>query len=230
MKIGFIYFTAATALFFVQLMMYMKGSPVAAMMDFEGWLFFVVSCVYHAACLALLPFVLLFTPFGLFGRYRIGGALMAFGVSLLSVLIFLNMQVYDIYRFHINGFVLNMVTGDGAGEIFTFDTMLYVKEVTFFLLLIAVSFGLWVAVQRYGRRVRRSVVWTVAGVIAGCALFANLYYVYAEFMMKQTAVNCRKMLPHYYPLKARSFLRDLGFTPPDGYFSSEGSGTASGKL
>ncbi|MDO4933016.1 MAG: arylsulfatase, partial [Prevotella sp.] len=81
-----------TTLFAVQLMMYMKGSPVAAMMDFDGWLFFVTSCVSHAACLALLPFLVLFTPFGLFGRYRTGGALMAVGVSLLSVLIFLNMQ------------------------------------------------------------------------------------------------------------------------------------------
>lgn len=230
MKTGFMYFTAATVLFAVQLMMYMKGSPVAAMMDFGGWLFFVTSCVSHAACLALLPFLVLFTPFGLFGRYRTGGALMAVGVSLLSVLIFLNMQVYDIYRFHINGFVLNMVTGDGAGEIFTFDTMLYVKEVLLFLLLIAVSVGLWVAVLRYGGRVRRSVVWPLLGVVVGCTLFAHCYYVYAEFVMKQTAINCKKMIPYYYPLKARSLLRELGFTPPDGYFSSEGIGTASGKI
>lgn len=230
MGTGFMYFTAATVLFAVQLMMYMKGSPVAAMMDFGGWLFFVTSCVSHAACLALLPFLVLFTPFGLFGRYRTGGALMAVGVSLLSVLIFLNMQVYDIYRFHINGFVLNMVTGDGAGEIFTFDTMLYVKEVAFFLLLIAVSVGLWVAVLRYGGRVRRSVVWPVLGVVVGCTLFAHVYHIYAAFMQKSSVIKSQRLIPYYFPTTANGLMLDHGFVPPNQDVDLNGFGAARGDI
>lgn len=40
MKTGFTYFIAATALFAVQFMFYMKGSTVLEIMDFSGWLFF----------------------------------------------------------------------------------------------------------------------------------------------------------------------------------------------
>ena len=230
MKTGFTYFIAATALFAVQFMFYMKGSTVLEIMDFSGWLFFVTSCVSHAACFALVPFLLLFTPFGLFGRWRTGGVLMTTGVSLLSIFIFLNMQVYDIYRFHINGFVINMLMSDGAGEIFKFDTMLYVKEIAFFLLLIAVCTCLWIAVLRYSERVKRSALWSATGIILACTLFAHLFFVYAEFNLKQTVINCKKMIPYYFPLKARTLLRDLGFTPPNGHFSSEGIGTASGEI
>lgn len=208
------YFTAATALFAVQLMLYMKGSSVAEMMDFGGWLFFVTSCVSHAACLAMVPFLVLFTPFGLFGRYRIGGGLMAVGVSLLSVLIFINMQVYDIYRFHINGFVLNMITGDGAGEIFTFDTMLYVKEISFFLLLIAVCVGLWVAVLCYGDRIRRGIAWPVMSVVVGCTLFAHVYHIYAAFMQKSSVTKSQRLIPYYFPTTANGLMLANGFTPP----------------
>ncbi|MGN1263599.1 MAG: DUF3413 domain-containing protein [Prevotella sp.] len=213
MKTGLVYFIAATILFAVQFMFYMKGIHAMEIMEWDTWLFFVTSCISHAACFALVPFLLLFTPFGLFGRYRTGGVLMAVGVSLLSILIFLNMQVYDIYRFHINGFVLNMLTSEGAGEIFTFAPMLYVKEIFFFLMLIALCTGLWMLVLRYGCHIRRCVAWWATGIILLSTLFAHSYYAYADFTVNHKAINCKKMIPYYFPLTANSFLCDLGYTP-----------------
>ena len=52
---------------------------------------------------------------------------------LLCLLNQLNAQVYALYRFHINGFVLNMVFGPGAGDIFTFNASLYIKEILLFI-------------------------------------------------------------------------------------------------
>lgn len=229
-RAGFLYFAMATALFVIQLMTYMKGSPLAQTLDAGGWLFFITSCISHGAMLAAIPFLLLFMPFCAARRPNTGGVLMTVGVSLLSLLIFIDMQVYDIYRFHINGFVLNMVTSSGASEIFRFDTMLYIKEIVFFVLLVAACAVLWIAALRHRQWCTRRMVLATLGITVGCTFYAHLYYVYAEFMKKQTAINCKKMLPHYYPLKARSLLRNLGFTPPNGYFASEGIGTASGAV
>ncbi|MDE6150845.1 MAG: arylsulfatase, partial [Prevotella sp.] len=55
MKIGFVYLMLANLLFAIQLFSFMNGI-VASVMDFTGWLFFIASCVSHAACLALIPF------------------------------------------------------------------------------------------------------------------------------------------------------------------------------
>lgn len=223
-RAGFLYFAMTTALFVIQLMTYMKGSPLAQTLDAGGWLFFITSCISHGAMLAAIPFLLLFMPFCAARRPNTGGVLMTAGVSLLSLLIFIDMQVYDIYRFHINGFVLNMVTSSGASEIFRFDTMLYIKEIVFFVLLVAACAVLWIAALRHRQWCTRRMVLATLGITVGCTLYAHLYYVYAEFMKKQTAINCKKMLPHYYPLKARSLLRDLGFTPPTDISRQKASG------
>jgi membrane-anchored protein YejM (alkaline phosphatase superfamily) len=123
-KSGFLYLALSTVFLAVQFLLFIKGSSVLLSMDFTGWLFFITSCVSHAACLTLIPFLLFYLPLSALHHWKIGGALMVTVLSLVSVLIFLDMQVYDIYRFHINGFTLNMVFSSGATEIFAFDTLL----------------------------------------------------------------------------------------------------------
>lgn len=216
LKTGFLYFSMATALFAIQLMLYMKGSTVVQMMDAAGWLFFVTSCISHAATLALIPFTVLFVPLALMRCPRIGGALMTAGVSVISLALFINMQVYAIYRFHINGFILNMVTGSGAGEIFTFDTMLYIKEASALVLLIAVCVGLWIGAQRLCGRLPRRFVATVLGVVIGCTLFAHLYHIYAAFMQKPSVIKSQRLIPYYFPTTATGLMMDhFGLTPPE---------------
>lgn len=109
-------------------------------MDLEGWVFFAASCVSHASQFALVPYLL--SLLFLLCRYRKTALVVQIiGVVLLSVLNYLNSQVFSIYHFHINGFVLSMVFGKGAGEIFNFDILLYLKEVGLFAVVAAVVVG-----------------------------------------------------------------------------------------
>ena len=137
-KPGFLYLALSTAFLAVQFLLFIKGNAALSMMDFTGWVFYVTSCVSHAACFTLIPFLLVYLPLSALRHWRIGGALMITVLSLVSVLIFLDMQVYDIYRFHINGFILNMVFSSGASEIFAFDALLYLKEFGLFAVFVAV--------------------------------------------------------------------------------------------
>ena len=126
---GFFFYVLSTFLVALLLMFYMQGDPVSSSMDALGWVFFTTSCVGHAA-VVLLAF---FLPWALLGWRRVAAVLSVSSVSLLTMLAFVNMQVYKIYRFHINGFILNMLTGPGAGDIFDFDTKLYITEALFFI-------------------------------------------------------------------------------------------------
>lgn len=230
MKVGFLYFAMAALLFAIQLMAYMKGNVVADSMDFGGWLFFIASCVSHGATLALLPF-LLFLPFGLFGKSRTGGIVMAVGVTVVSLLIFVNMQVYDIYRFHINGFVLNMVFSSAAGDIFVFDTKLYLKEAAAVVGLSAVSAALLVCAFRFRTRCTGRMAGAVCGVLVGCTLFAHVYHIYAAFMQKPSVIKCRRLIPYYFPTTSTGLLLNLGFTLPDGKTGgTEAIGNAQGDV
>src|SRR3712207_9151483 len=65
-----------------------------------------------------------------------------------------NNYVYNIYHFHINGLVLEMLTGPGASEIFVFPPLLYAKAIALSLLLMATPFLLWWLSVRVNNRLR----------------------------------------------------------------------------
>lgn len=137
-KRGFLFFAFSTLLIALQFGLYITDSPILELMDFEGWLFFIASCISHAAMFALIPY-LLSLIFIRFRWYKTARIVQIAGVVLLCIINYLNSQVYAIYHFHINGFVLSMVFGEGAGEIFNFDMMLYLKEIALFVVVAAME-------------------------------------------------------------------------------------------
>ena len=79
-------------------------------------MFFIASCWSHAAVVLLAFWLVFFLPWALLKWRRVAASLLVGSTSLLMVLAFVNMQVYKIYRFHINGFILNMILGPNAAS------------------------------------------------------------------------------------------------------------------
>ncbi len=230
LKPGFVYLAVTTMIFFIQLAWYILGSPVTAAMDAAGWVFFLTSCLSHGACLALILWLVLCLPLSLARLPRLGGWLMCGGAAIVSVLLFLNMQVYDIYRFHINGFVLNLVFGGGGSEIFTFDTALYIREALLLAIFIAIAVGAWIASMKFSRICTTKFVWTAIAVMLGSTLWAHGYHIYAAFMQKSSVLKSQRLIPYYFPTTANSLMADLGYIPPQGNVFDDTPSTASGEV
>jgi hypothetical protein len=209
LKQGFFYYLLAVLLEGLLLMFYMQGDPVAASMDAFGWLFFLTSCVGHAAVVMLAVMLLFYVPWALLGWRRVAAALSVGAVSLTTMIVFVNMQVYKIYRFHINGFILNMLTGPGASDIFDFDTKLYLTEGAIALAIIAICTGLWWIAGRLSQRWgARQVKWSAA-LLALTLAVANACYVYGSFVVKPSVMKSAQLVPYYFPLSATSFMQDV---------------------
>ena len=188
LKQGFLFYAFSIILIAIQFGFYIVGSPVLDYMDFEGWVFFAASCVSHASQFALLPYLLGFLV--LLCRFpKTARVVQIVGVVLLCVLNYLNSQVYAIYHFHINGFVLSMVFGEGAGEIFNFDALLYLKEAGLFAIVAAIVVGVWYLSHRVWLLRKKAYVWLVAGIFVGCTLYAHLWHIYAAFYQHQSVGN-----------------------------------------
>ena len=180
-KQGFIYYLLATIFGGLLLMFYIQGDSVVASMDAAGWLFFVTSCLSHAAILLLALWLVFFLPWALLKLRRLAATLLITATSLLMMVGFVNMQVYKIYRFHLNGFILNMLTGPGAGDIFDFDWKLYLTEGLFLAVIVGLCIGGWWLSGRITKRVKPSIIKSV------------------------------KLVPYYFPLSASNLLEDMGF-------------------
>ena len=224
LKQGFLYYLFATALTGGLLVWYIKGDTVGESMDALGWLFYLTSCVCHASVVVLALWLVLFLPWTLLRLRRVAAVLTVTGVSLLTALTFVNMQVYKIYRFHLNGFILNMLTGPNAGDIFDFDAQLYLTEGLLIGAIVAVCIGGWWLCGRLAERWSRRHTWCAVGVLLLTAVVANGCFVYGSFVVKPSVIKSARLVPYYFPLSASNFLEDLGFERRVTVVDDEGGG------
>lgn len=212
-KQGCLFYAFSTLLITLQFGLYITDSSILEMMDLEGWLFFITSCISHAAMFALIPYLLslIFTFCRCTKTARI---VQIVGIVLLCIINYLNSQVYAIYHFHINGFVLSMVFGEGAGEIFNFDIMLYLKEIALFLVVAAIVIGVWYVSYLLWKKRQKAYAWAIAGCIIGSTLFAHLCHIYGAFYQQPSVMKSSALLPYYFPTTSNGLLLKLGCTPP----------------
>lgn len=213
---GFGYFTLLTLAIAGLFVWYMLDSQVLDVMDFMGWMFYLASCISHAACFALIAYII-YIIIALLGLPRTARVVMSLTATLLLVLGYVNEQVYQIYRFHINGFVINMVTGPSASQIFTFDTRLYLMYGLYAVLVLAFCAGGWWLVDKMdkARWLRGKRIGWAVGLLVVCTLFAHVYHIFASFYEKQSVIVSERLLPYYFPTTSYGLLtEDLGLTPP----------------
>ncbi len=192
------------------------SSTLLPMMDLGGWAFFVCSCISHAASVMLVLYLLAYAPLSAFLTRRTSSIVYMVLCSLVFVLVSLDKQVYALYRFHINGFVLDMVFGVGATEIFDFSPWLYVKEVSILLLyplaLLLTAIG-WDRLTR--KRVPKTLVWSMVAVMLSATLYAHLSHIYTSYKEQPSVLQSQRLLPYYFPTTAENLMIGMGVTPPD---------------
>lgn len=213
-KSGFAYFLILTAALTLLFIWYLLDSQVLPVMDFMGWVFYLTSSISHAACFSLMAYIV-YAVFSLFRLSKTARIVMSLLATLLLLTGYVNEQVYQIYRFHINGFVLNMLTGPGASQIFTFDWRLKFLYSAYLLLIFTVCIGGWWMADRMAKRLKRKHFLLAVSILVGSTLFAHIYHIFASFYQKQSVIVSERLLPYYFPTTSYGLLTEtLHLTPP----------------
>lgn len=216
LRTGFIYLLLSTVLLAIVFFSYILRSASLDFMDIGGWLYFVCSCLSHAALFAAIPFLLLFLPAALLGAGpKTSGGLMCAGEVLLVVGFIINGFVYGLYHFHINGLVISMLTGPGASEIFVFSPWIYLKGTLYILAVIALCAALlWLSIRLSQRPLPH--LWR-NGLLSLLAvtLLAQGMHVYAAATMKRSVLEATGFLPYYFPIRMNSTLDRWGLIDGD---------------
>lgn len=211
-KKGFFFYLYTTLVIAIQFVQYLLNSQELSIMDFGGWLFYITSCISHAACLALIPF-LIYVILTIAKIPKFASWLFIVFSILTSILVFVNEQVYQLYRFHINGFILNMVTGPARGEIFNFDWhlyMAYIKDIS--IIVVVYIIGWWLLLKKHTKTTKHNHKGMDKRVLFGimilvcCTLFAHVYHIFAAFYQQQSVIMSERLIPYYFPTTSYGFL------------------------
>lgn len=211
---GFCYYLLATLALALIFFSYIFRGASTDMMTPIGWIYFSASCLTHAAILLLIPFLLIQLPLAMLGlRQRWANGVLVVVYGLLFILAVANSYVYAIYHFHINGLVLEMLTGPGASEIFVFSFWVYAKAIALSLLLMGASGALaWLSHKLTKRRQQRH-YWRNRLLPLLCiGLFSQVAHIYGSATMNAALVESSDVIPYYFPLRANKLLVKLGVT------------------
>ncbi|MFT5218506.1 MAG: membrane-anchored protein YejM (alkaline phosphatase superfamily) [Planctomycetota bacterium] len=203
-----IYFAALNALLAAAI-----TSTIIPVQDFgaslESILFMVTALLGHFlffSLLLLLP-VLLLKCTGLPDRHLLLAAIIIF--SSFMIILFINAQVFSIYRFHLNSMVINLLSGDDALEILSIRTETWL--VLMFGLLVVIIAELFLARQLLHRLAhhphRPRIFWLSALLIM---LGSQFYYAYADATGNRTVARLLQYIPWSIPLTAKRKLAKLG--------------------
>jgi hypothetical protein len=192
---------------------YMWGNPMTELLDAIGWTFFLTSCLTHSAILMLIPLLVIGIPLTLCRiPAKISGSIISIIHAFVLVGVFINKFVYAIYRFHINAFIIKMFTGPAGGDIFVFGAETYIQIAFYvFVLIVASFFILWLAFQLDRLEFHYLSVSALIAIV-GSTLVSQGIHVYSGMHKMRSVMECKEVIPYYFPIRMNSLFRDLGMT------------------
>ena len=211
-KTAYAFYLISTTIICAILFVPIFYSQIISLMDLQGFIFFIMACLSQAAIFSL-PAFLLATILHKVRLPRVACWSAVGLMALLTLFLIIDLKSYSIYRFHINGFVLNMIFGSNATQIFSFGTQLYVVAAIVLLLIISIYSALWFLSSKIKRHMHKA---TIVGSIVAILLFTlgtHLTYAYGSFVATPSIVKSARLIPYLYPLTARKLMMKLGATP-----------------
>lgn len=128
-----------------------------------------------------------------------------------QVLLLIDVQIYKIFRFHINGVVINTLTTEGAGDSVQIGRKTVITFIILLLILIAVEWGTMWGIIRYSSRRRergfrysrfKIAAYLFPLFLSVTILSDKLIFAYANFYDMTGITRYQKLFPLYLPLFA----------------------------
>ena len=213
-KFGFSLFSGATFLGFIVFIINLLRCNIDT--DWISWAFYIPSSLGHASLYALVLYLLLYVPFSfIFRSYKVPATIFIVFAIVLQTILILNGFVFNLYRFHINGFVIELAINAGSTE-FIFDVKLYLKFISLIVVTAILPFLLvFYLSKKWCSRLRKKQIVIISMTLFICVLFSHVAHAVAS-AVRQTSIQKSAMaLPYFFPLTMNKLLDRMGISAQD---------------
>ncbi len=193
---------------------YLKGMGVV---DFGTIFYLAITALSHFSMLFFIPYLVIFLPLVfLFSKKSFSSIISAFIGTILITILFLDSFVFGIYRFHAyNKFILEMLIGAGASEIFDFSLFQIILFSVVFVIVFFIEYFLYQFLYRLVQRERLNYGRYVVVFLLVCLLASNLIHAYAYTKGERQITKISLLYPLHFPLRANSLSYKLGIIGKD---------------
>ena len=211
LKRGFLFYMCASCMLLAQFAIYLVNSNYWESLNFVGGFYYLMAALGQAFLFNLIPWVILYIPFTWWRQMRkVGTILFTCAIFLLNVLAYLNGIVFQLYKFHINGFVLDLAFGGGGNQVFVFNNTLVLHGVLIGLLILLFTLAVVFIAYRYARYVTSKQVKIGIYLFLFSCIAPQLTHAYAAAANVNSITEVSACLPQFYPLTANRLMLKLG--------------------
>ncbi|MBI5192839.1 MAG: sulfatase-like hydrolase/transferase [Nitrospirae bacterium] len=189
---------------------YLSYGPSA--IDFQAWVYTRIAFLSNFAIFIAVLGLFLW-PFTRFIKSSIQlFSLPPIVMFLFQVFLLVDVHIYEIFRFHINGIVINTLTTEGAGDSVQVGKKTLIMSALLILFILLVEFGILLGLYRYfSHSLNRSFLEKLRPrkpVLVSVLLFLMLIsadkfiFAYANFYDMNNITRYQKLYPMYLPLFA----------------------------
>ncbi len=208
LRISFTNYLIATLLLCVALI-FTTIANCGVELYFFAVLYIILSAICHSAIVMLVPGIINFLLRILFKKDSVADIVFAVIAAILQIVVIIDYFVFAFYRFHINGFVLSLLTGPAASQIFVFDISLKLKSFAAAAAIIAINIFLVLkSTKIFGKKYK---AWKPIVALSLCVISANGIYAYCSASLNSTIIKCTEAIPYYYPTSANTNFDKYGF-------------------
>lgn len=180
------------------------------------YVYIVIATLSHFVALIFLPYAVFYVPVALAAPRKAVLALWAGLIATLSLgVLTLDTFVFDLYRFHINRFTLELLFGGAGSDIFQFY---FTDYLLVFSILAAAYVGEWFLFRwllrsswSRGWRVGRWAIPAVALMMLG----SHAIHAWAAANCYRPVTKASRYYPLYFPTTANHFFIRMGWASPE---------------
>ncbi len=133
--------------------------------------------------------------------------------SAFILLVFIDYEVFKLYRFHLNGMVWNMLTGGAMDEIFVFDISNIITFIFFIASIILLQLGMQYFIRRRTEKTNSVNGWYVFLVVFLLQFGGQAIYAWSDAWYRVEIMSQTRFIPFPQGMTIKRFLRDKGWAP-----------------
>lgn len=179
-----------------------------------GWIYYLVTFLGHYGLLISTLYFLIFRPFVvLFPSFAFARVWSLFLLMSSCLLLFIDSMIFAQYRFHLNGFIFDLLIGGAAQDIFDFPFITYVIVacgiINFAYFVWSFSNKTWINLKNNFSPNRN---WYLVTIFF-CLLSSHGLHIYGSAVGERAITGLANLFPLHFPLTANRFLKKHGFIP-----------------
>lgn len=178
--------------------------------------FFAVLTLGHWYVLYFLLAAMVFFPLAILLPHRRLITYLAITVATLCLIaLVVDVFVFNLFRFHLNGLVFSLLLSDAADEIFVFSPMVYATTALIIVVLVAVTLlAARLAWRMVGRQTAQRLGLTLGLALFVAFLLQNIWFAWASAAGVVNITTQAGIYPLYFPARADSFFYENGIVEP----------------